>query len=194
MTDNIYAPPQADLNAPRSEAADRFYVVSRSKFFVLFIFSLGLYQIYWSYKNWSQYKASTQLDIWPVARGIFAIFFVHALYRNVEKSILASGRGCRWDASLWATLFVIVAVLSNVLETLARKNIGGSLLVVLSTFWVFVQVFITWQGQQAINFASGDTEGRSNAHFSPANYLVIVVGGIVWLFALIGIFTFLSLS
>ncbi|WP_017904276.1 hypothetical protein [Pseudomonas asplenii] len=188
MTDNIYAPPQADLNAPRSEATGRFYVVSKAKFFVLFIFSLGLYQIYWSYKNWSQYKASTQLDIWPVARGIFAIFFVHALYRNVEKSILASGRGYRWDASLWATLFVVCAVLSNVLETLVRKNIGGSLLVVLSTFWVFAQVFITWQGQQAINFASGDVEGESNASFGPLNYLVIVLGGIVWAFALIGIF------
>ncbi|QXI27660.1 hypothetical protein [Pseudomonas vanderleydeniana] len=192
MTDNLYAPPQADLNAPHSEADGRFYVVSKAKFFVLFICSLGLYQIYWSYKNWSQYKASTQSDIWPVARGIFAIFFVHALYRNVEQSIQASGRGYRWDASLWATLFVIVAVLSNVLETLVRKNIGGSLLVALSTFWVFAQVFITWQGQQAINFASGDPEGAGNAHFSPANYLVIVLGGIVWVFALIGIFALLG--
>ncbi|MGY2170268.1 hypothetical protein [Pseudomonas gingeri] len=191
MTDNIYAPPLADLSAPQGQASGRFYVVSRTKFFVLFILSLGLYQIYWSYKNWSLYKRAANLDVWPVARGLFPIFFVHALYRNVDKSILAGDRGHTWDASLWATLFVVLGVLSNLLEVMVRNKLGGPLLEVTSVMLVFVQAAVTWQGQRAINVASDDPRGEGNAGLRWINYLVIVPGAIMWLLILLGTFAVL---
>ena len=91
MTDSVYAPPKADLSKVQSDAdTPAFYVVSTLKMMVLFIATLGAYQLYWHYKNWRNHQqkdlaeGGTDADIWPWLRMIFAVFFVHSLFREVK--------------------------------------------------------------------------------------------------------------
>lgn len=70
MSDNLYAPPQAELVTPSPTVElQAFYVVSQRKFLTLFILTLGIYQLFWAYKNWQQFKLANGGDIWPVGPG-----------------------------------------------------------------------------------------------------------------------------
>jgi len=53
MDSNPYAAPSSEVAVAEKPLRQRFYVVAPIKFFILFIVTLGLYQLYWHYKNWS---------------------------------------------------------------------------------------------------------------------------------------------
>ena len=48
-----------------AEGTPVFFAVSILKFIVLSIFSLGVYDIYWFYKNWKLARAREDSDILP---------------------------------------------------------------------------------------------------------------------------------
>ncbi|MGE7957917.1 hypothetical protein ACQKQA_15270 [Pseudomonas sp. NPDC089530] len=186
MSDNLYAPPQAEL-ATASDLQQPFYVVSKTKFLTLFLLTFGVYQLYWAYKNWQQFKQASGREMWPIARALFAIFFTHALYREADAKIKASGRTVDWRPGELATLFVIIVIVSNVLDALVRKNIGYPVVDLLSLALLPVHAWITFLGQRGLNAAAGDPLGESNARFTPVNYVFIVLGGLVWALALFGL-------
>lgn len=39
-----------------ADAEPMFYVVSKRKFTILFLSTIGLYYLYWFYKNWDRYQ------------------------------------------------------------------------------------------------------------------------------------------
>lgn len=60
------------MSGMASPAPAAYYPVSRTKFVLLAVLTLGLYEIYWFYKNWAYVRIREQSNIWPLARGIFA--------------------------------------------------------------------------------------------------------------------------
>ena len=64
MSDQPYKPPEADLElAPQDRPG--FYVVSKTKFVVLFLATLGVYAVFWFYRNWRMYREHTGQKLWP---------------------------------------------------------------------------------------------------------------------------------
>lgn len=61
-----------------------FYPVSPIKFFSLSFATLGLYTVYWSYKNWQFVRSRDRPDVWPVFRAIFSPFWYYALFSWLE--------------------------------------------------------------------------------------------------------------
>ncbi|MFK3772612.1 hypothetical protein [Pseudomonas sp. NPDC089406] len=180
MPENTYAPPLPDLaTTPEAAAQPPFYVVSRGKFFTLYILSLGLYQLYWAYKNWKQVERSTGEKLWPVARAFFALFFTHALYRVADNRLKRDGSDFQWRPGTLATLFVVGMLISNLTDVLSRHNIGFPIADIASLGMLPVTAWITWLGQRGLNAAAGDPQGRSNARFSVLNYVFMAVAALL---------------
>jgi hypothetical protein len=81
-----------------------YFTVSLLKLAVMSICTLGIYELYWFYKNWNLIKQRERSDIMPFWRAIFAFFFCyqcfsriceHAeslrLYRSAPAGLLAAG-------------------------------------------------------------------------------------------------------
>ena len=190
MIDATARPDVPEVEVPSSEPA-RFYIVAKRKFTVLFVATLGLYSIYWMYKQWSCYKLSAHPDakerkFWPVARAIFGIFFFHSLFRRVRQQ--AAGALDEWENGAHATFLVILILISSVLDKLARKSIGSPVTDMLSLAMIFPLWFFYFKAQCLINISCGDPEGTQNSEFTAANYSWIVVGGVVWILAVFGAF------
>ena len=195
MSDSIYAPPQADLGTtPVDSISAPFYVVSVKKVMVLGLLTLGLYFIYWHYQNWRQYRdwhfARTQeaQGIWPVPRGIFSIFFMHSLFRNVKAYADDNERRIDWEPGTIATILVILTIVGNVLDRLAMRNIGYPFTDILSLLVLAPLLYLYTRVQPVINASCGDPEGDSNSAFTGANWAWIVFGALMWVLILIGIF------
>ncbi|MHC8342160.1 hypothetical protein [Pseudomonas sp. RT6P73] len=185
MSDNIYAPPLAQLE-PVAEQPYAFYVVSPRKLMTLATLTFGLYFYYWSYKNWSLYKQATQADIWPWARGLLCIFFIHQLYRRANEKILGSGRTFNWDFEQWATVFVVLTVGANLLDAVARRVEGFAFLGGWLLLMIPLRAFVVCKSQPMINFAANDPEGLSNSRFTALNFLLMVPGVVLWAMTLFG--------
>ncbi|MGZ0782342.1 DUF4234 domain-containing protein [Pseudomonas saponiphila] len=188
MSDNLYAPPQADLVAPSAHTAPQpFYVVSKAKFLTLYILTFGIYQLYWAYKNWHQFRHASGQELWPVARALFSIFFIHALYREADAILKRDGHSQDWRHDELATLFVGGVILNAVLDGLARQHMGYPFVDIASLALLPVLAWVTWLGQRGLNAAAGDPEGRSNARFTPLNFVLCALGAVVLVLACIGV-------
>lgn len=186
MTDNIYAPPTAELTDVLRTSSE-FYVISKRKLLILGLLSFGLYTYVWAYKNWSLYKKINQVDIWPLARAFFFIFFMHQLYRRADDRVARSGRKFDFDFEQWATVFVVVTVGANLFDAAAGRIDSWHAYQNLSLLGTPVCAYILSQCQGLINFAAGDPEGQSNDRFNPWNYLVIVPGVVLWCLTFLGL-------
>lgn len=103
MDTNPYAPPTAvvaDAMPFAAESAETpFFPVSVAKLLVLSICTLGLYEVYWFYKNWQRIKAREGSDISPVPRALFSVFYCYPCFARIRdfeaptlaKSALAAG-------------------------------------------------------------------------------------------------------
>lgn len=163
------------------------YVVSPKKFTILFLCTLGLYGVYWSYKNWSLYKSSSNENVWPVARALFDIFFIHSLCNKILPTTEpVSDSKERANIEWYATKYVILAIFGRVCDQLSNKDIGMPYSYFVSTLLLPLTFQALYAIQLKINQHMGDESGCSNETLTWANYAWIVVGVLLWLLVLIG--------
>lgn len=171
-----------------------FYIVSPRKFTILFLATLGGYQLYWFYKNWRCFKdqmpAASEFGttIWPVPRALFSIFFVHALFRAVKGHAPGIPAVAAWRQSAHATALVILIIVSNVLTRVAN-HFADYFWINAASLIILIPVMFTMRGaQDMVNAACGDPDGAGNANLTGANYAWIALGVIFWILIVFGMF------
>jgi len=78
MTDNKEA-------MPAVSGPVYFFTASILKLIVMTVFTLGIYELYWFYKNWILIKHRTGKRLSPLWRATFAPFWGYALFKDIKK-------------------------------------------------------------------------------------------------------------
>ena len=190
MTESIYATPEADVSAPALEDHERYYVVGKRKFLILSIVTFGAYFWYWSYRQWAQIKRVDNDDLWPIPRGIFYIFFTHALFTDIDAHLKNRGQQFDWQPMLLATVFVVLTVLNNLSEDvigrIAPQVVASPWYIIGSLALVFFLPLLVLPAQRAANLVCDDPDGAQNARLTAANFAWLLAFGLLWVFAAIG--------
>lgn len=186
MNDNLYAPPAAALTK-EAKASPEFYAISRRKLLILSLLSYGLYACVWSYKNWSLYRKANQATLWPLARALFFVLYIHELYGLAHKRAIESGQKIDFDFDPWATAFVVLTVGARLFDSAAAQMQSWLPYKDLTLLAIPICAYILQRVQPLINCAAGDPEGLSNDRFMPWNYAVIVPGVVLWCLTFLGI-------
>ncbi|MCL2656718.1 MAG: hypothetical protein FWD62_04735 [Betaproteobacteria bacterium] len=188
MPNNIYAAPNSIVEDREEDAAGTaFYVVSQRKFILLFIASLGLYQIYWFYMNWRRQKITAGLAIQPALRGIFAIFFTHALFKRIDAQLETRGLSLRWSPNAIASAYVVLSLASAMQDRFAAEGVSPPLSFGISLLFLGAIMLILLPVQRTINTVCSDPEGKSNNSLGYANIVWLILGGVFWLLILLGL-------
>jgi len=96
-----------------------FHSVDTLALVLLSVFTLGLYENYWHYRNWKIIKAGTgSFNISPILRGIFYPFFIPSLVSQIKGS---SDLACV-KRGLIGSFFAVVYLLLS----LSSKSLGES--------------------------------------------------------------------
>ena len=177
---NPYRSPRAHLEVPQ-DSGPSYYVVAIPKFSVLFFATLGLYGFFWFYKNWKAYRSYTGEKIWPVPRAFFSIFFAHSLFSKIQAKLDQRDLTYEWRPQSLATWYVILSIVSNVLDRMAMKSLWSPNSDILSILILPVIYYTLLVPQKVVNFAEGYPAGVSNKGLGPANYFWIVLGAAIWL-------------
>ncbi|MEI6859545.1 MAG: hypothetical protein V5788_07170 [Shewanella sp.] len=165
-----------------------FYTVSQKKFLILFLGTFGIYSIYWFFKHWSQYKKSTNDDMWPIMRGVFSIFFTHSLFSLFEMKYQNKTGEAPQSINYLATVFVVISIIGNISDRLAGNGYGVPFTLYSSLIVLPIACWCLYQAQSLANFSSDDVSGSSNSKLTFLNYIWLVLGFIFWLLVLFGIY------
>lgn len=179
MSINPYATPTAavaDVPLEQSKGDVRpFFAVSLTKLFVLSTLTLGLYEIYWFYQNWTRIKEREGSNIVPVLRAVFSIFFCYSCFTLIRD------RGAKVKAgSLAAGPLAAGWILATL--TWRLPDPYSWLTMVAIVFMLPVQALAN-----RINAIEAPSH-HPNGEFSAANWVVMVIGGIVLVLAFVGTF------
>jgi len=178
MQENPYSPPTAELVLPadsRPESQAPFFAVSPLKLVVMSIFTFGLYELYWFYKNWQYLKLREKENISPFWRAFFGIFFCYSLFSEIREWQKELGKG-QMPAG-WLTFGWIVT-------TMAYRLPDPLWLVSMASVAFLVPV------QKVANDINREEapEHDPNNKIQGANWVGIVLGGLVFALALFGTF------
>lgn len=187
MSEVMYAPPAANIEVTSSDEDD-FYVVAPRKFYLLSVLTLNLYLVYWFYRSWRLVKQRTGNSMLPPLRGLFYIFFTHSLFTEIDQRIKSLGKSFVWNPGSLATVVVLLAIMSNVLDRLSAQNIGSPLTDFAGIAIVPIIPAFLLKAQEAINTACGDPAGAGNGQFTLANWIWMIFGGLIWALVLFGLY------
>ena len=186
--ENIYTTPKAELRVGVKDwSGCSFFPTSQKKLAILFIATFGIYTVYWFYKNWDLRKKIEKSKVTPVLRAIFYIFFTHSLFRKVENVAISKGISKSWSAVPLATLFVILAIVSNILDRSSESTEVISILDFASVGIVFILLLPIYMVQEVVNKINDDPHGKLNNSFSIYNFIFIILGGLFWVLVGVGL-------
>ena len=155
-----------------------FELLSVKKFIFLFIVSLGIYNIWWMLKVWKIFKKRDNSDIMPLARSIFSLFYLHALFNQIQ--VFSKSKGYQYSFS--STAYYLGFVVLNFSSRLP----GG--------LWVisFLSVLLMVPALKSFNYGikhSGEYAIIENDNFNKNQFIVIAIGTFFWLLTILSIFT-----
>jgi len=138
-------------------------------------FTFGLYELYWFYKNWQYLKLREKENISPFWRAFFGIFFCYSLFSEIREWQKELGKG-QMPAG-WLTFGWIVT-------TMAYRLPDPLWLVSMASVAFLVPV------QKVANDINREEapEHDPNNKIQGANWVGIVLGGLVFALALFGTF------
>ena len=105
-----------DFNEENGNGKEIIKLLSPTKFIILSILSLGLYEIWWMYKSWKFFKEKDVLDIMPVARAIFTLLFTYQLFEKIQDFAKSNGYASSYSSGLLFVFFVILNILGRLPE------------------------------------------------------------------------------
>jgi hypothetical protein len=182
----LYRPPAVDEPAPGAPiATGAFYVVSPSKFLLLFMLTLGVYSYYWFYENWRRYRAHSGEYVSPFWRTVLNLFFTHRLFRSIDAQPAKAKSEVRWNAESMATLYVVLSIVGYMLGRLSSA-LQAEWLDMLAMACGLGTAYPLYVAQRVAHVAVGDAEGSTNGTFTAVNYVFMLLGGSFWLLIFLG--------
>ncbi len=154
------------------------------KIWVLTVATFGLYPTFWLWRNFRRQR-SVGADLWPWARALFQVFFVHDLFRSVERSSRAG------DVSLsgLATVYVVMTIVSNLYERASMELVHSAPSWALSLALLLARAFALVRAQHQIDRVLDDLapDRDRNRRIGAGLVVLLVVGGGGWLLVLVGL-------
>jgi hypothetical protein len=165
-----------NMGAETTEDKVLYFPVSPLKLVVMAFCTLGIYELYWYYKNWCLIKEREKLDIMPFWRAFFAYFFCYSLFKKIRATAESQNIQKSIAPGLLATGWIITTILWKLPDP----------------YWLvaYFAVFFLLPVQSVvseINHVANPTHAR-NSNFTGWNIAGVVIGGLLFALVLIGTF------
>lgn len=160
-------------NGGPSEAP--FFAVSLLKIVVLSICTLGLYELYWFYRNWQLIKDREATDISPFWRAFLAVFYCYQCFSRIRDFGAANGIRPGISAGVLAAGWIITE-LAGILPDPYW----------LSGFFAIVFLLPVQAYANRVNKVAAP-QHDPNSRFTPWNWVAVVVGGLLFALMVVGL-------
>lgn len=179
LTSNKDSSTKVEATIPTSPSTRQ--VISVKKFFLLSLLTLGMYQVYWGWKNWEILKRVKGLNVSPGARGFFIVFTSFSLFKEILS--LAKEHGYKGNYVPWllATGFLILNFISNALGR-TDESVDFTTYLIITAILIGLITLVTAPVINAMNYYLKHNKEEASKFNIKRNYVLIII--IVALFAL----------
>jgi len=153
-----------------------FFPVSVPKFLIMSLVTLGLYHVYWAYKNWVRIKAQSDASIMPWARALFLGIWNFPLFDSVQTRAATEEIPVGWN-------YIVLGV-GVLIFALTSRLPGGIAIISLLSFIPYLPVVATIVRINAKHAAT--VAEPPNDRFTGINIAGIIFGGLILALALVG--------
>jgi hypothetical protein len=173
-----YADPEGMSASPDVDSyrARPQFAVSITKLAMMSICTFGFYELYWTYKQWEAERDREREALSPVWRTIFAPLWAFSLFPRVQALATRHGISANWSAIGLAVGFLI-------LQAVWRLPAPWNLLSLVSV----LPLLVVQRTINRLNKAVAPKAPR-NDQFSGSNVVIMVVGGGLVFFSILGSF------
>jgi hypothetical protein len=151
-----------------------FFAVSLWKLAVMSVCTLGLYELYWFYRNWQRVRVRSRKNFSPAVRVFFALVFCYPCFRRIRRYGVAMGLHRGPPIIPLALAWMIVKIIGLLPAPLPWISLSGFV------FLLPVQAYANRINSEKVPTHDG------NARLTKANWAWVLVGGCFLLLALIG--------
>lgn len=165
-----------------------YFAISTKRLALFSILTLGVYEVYWFYKNWQAIKKAEGQKISPFWRAILTVFFCHSLFKKVLESAKSHSYQKLYSPGWLATAYILLIVVADVFSNVDSYDAGFNLFWLITAIVNFIPLLSI---QKAINFNNEKIKGGPvlKQEFSRGEVTLIVFGVIWFLLVLIGTFS-----
>lgn len=153
------------------------WIVSVPKFIFLSFMTLGIYPIWWMYKEWRFFSQKDGLDILPAARAIFGIFFIFPLFKKINSYSLEKHNSNSVNAGLLTVFILIFAFLGRLPEPF-----------LYITFLGFIPFIPAVSLINELKMKDDDLNVFEIKGFNGKQIFLIILGIILWSLFIMGLF------
>jgi len=154
----------------------KFFSVSLSKLAIMSVCTMGLYELYWFYKNWIHIKNQQQSNIMPFWRAFFAPLWAYSAFKHIQGKVDEEKLGLSLNPVIFAIAYFVVTALWRLPDPLWLLSFLSFLLMVPAN-----NATTKINEKQIENF-------QQNSSIKGWNWLAIVLGGALFILSLIGTF------
>lgn len=153
-----------------------YFAVPHFKLVLMIVFTFGLYELYYIYKNWNIIRRYQNDEVMPVLRTIFSGIFCYSLFRYIYRTAESLEIKTIAAPSVLAVGFVFITLMGRLPDP----------------YWIiaifaFVPLLAVNKAAIDVNRAN-DKSYVLNPILSASNLVVIVIGVIWWLLVFAGLF------
>jgi hypothetical protein len=142
-----------------------FFAPSTTKLIVMSIFSLGLYYVYWFYKNWVVIKNAGK-DCMPFWRSILQVIFTYSCFWYMREAMVKNGIRIEFPIGFLTIVYLVLGLLW-------RLPTPYDYLACLD----FIPMVLANDIARAIN--NSKKKPTINNKFTKLNWVVIILGGFI---------------
>lgn len=152
-----------------------YFSASSLKLAVMCVCTLGLYEVFWFYKNWVLIKERSGTSIMPVWRSVFSPIWAYSCFKRIGLTAIEKQMNLSVPAGLLAVAYFVLnafAVLKNAYSLIA--------------LFTCIPLLFANNAATVIN-RHVDGSFKQNSKFSIWNWLVIIPVGMLLILTLIGL-------
>lgn len=173
-----------------------YYNISPKQLVILSLVTFGLYDIYWFYKNWQAVAKFENKKISPFWRAIFSPIWCFGMFKRMLISAKKNGYQGDYNPAALAVLYIVLMLVMNFMDEAVDKNPGlipaGSFMLYNLVSFIIGQLTIIsiFVAQKAASFSNAKLNAGQikNKNYSGGEIVLIVVGVIICLLIILGIF------
>ncbi len=127
------------LRGPSPSTTCSLFYTPPIRLLFLSCITMGLYQIYWFYKNWAAVKKATGIKgMYPFWRAFFTVLFCWSLFKRIRYDVRAYGYKHQRLAYIVAFIFISSCVGSSILGILANISSLPPLQLLIFLLWLLI--------------------------------------------------------
>lgn len=167
----------ANINNLEQDKEKENYVISIPKMALLYFGTLGLYEVYWFFKQWQAIKYKNGKNYNVIIRTLLPYIFCFPLF--IEIANLNQGNIKRKEPIFLAILYVIASLIGFIANAspsdFSLNPIGSLFLFALYLLSLIISFMILARIQKIANIAANDIKASQNSKMSLKEWLLIAI-------------------